>query len=180
MNDEEKQVEVEVTIGSTEAGISGASDGPAAEESKAKKQDESQPERCVEQVEYFGQAVSEALQGRGNVVMVRGTMRAQASGYSSWARSPRAGRERAFLTTRGSRRTGASARSHEHKDHGTRDLCGRNHAQPRMNPRLTGGTKQAGKESAGGIQAKTKTGQEMQGETRRAAVVEIGEAVAAS
>ena len=69
MNEEEKQVEVEITIESTEGG---APEAPAAEESKAKKPKSSHSLRdALEQVEYFGQAVSEALQGRGNVVMVR-------------------------------------------------------------------------------------------------------------
>ncbi|MCU0521303.1 MAG: hypothetical protein MUF84_11500 [Anaerolineae bacterium] len=72
MSEEEKQVEVEISIGSTEEAQSKAQESVTVEEPKAKKPKASHTLKdALEQVEYFGQAVSEALQGRGNVVMVR-------------------------------------------------------------------------------------------------------------
>ena len=67
----ETEEEIEVEVVAEETGESEAQDQGAESAEKSKKEKTSHLKDALRQVESFGQALSEALQGRGNVVMVR-------------------------------------------------------------------------------------------------------------
>jgi len=77
---EEEKIEVEVTLdpektAEDEVSVVTPAEDPAGESQAQSTPKKAKPARAlkdaIEQVEVFGTAVSEALQGRGNVVMVR-------------------------------------------------------------------------------------------------------------
>ena len=74
---EEKRVEEEVVVEEVETVEAEAAEAPKSPEEAAPKKEEGKKSSsatlkdALKQVETFGQALSEALQARGNVVMVR-------------------------------------------------------------------------------------------------------------